>query len=80
MLGTLRAYPQLQDEEGRKQVKQDETVSFSVSEIKDAEGRKHDYYVNAGYAIRTIREEFPELFYRELSFDIFRNMSWQAWQ
>lgn len=54
------------------QVKQDETVSFSVSETKDAEGKKQDYYVNAGYAIRTIREEFPELFYRELSFDIYR--------
>ncbi|KAL1546233.1 hypothetical protein AAHA92_22859 [Salvia divinorum] len=55
------------------QVKQEETVSFSVSETKDEEGRKQDYYVNAGYAIRTIREEFPELFYRELSFDIYRD-------
>ncbi|KAL1549794.1 hypothetical protein AAHA92_17846 [Salvia divinorum] len=55
------------------QVKQDETVSFSVSETKDEEGKKQDYYVNTGYAIRTIREEFPELFYRELSFDIYRD-------
>lgn len=34
---------------------------------------KQDYYVNMGYAIRTLREEFPELFYRELSFDIYRD-------
>lgn len=26
-----------------------------------------------GYAIRCLREEFPELFYREPSFDIYRN-------
>lgn len=34
---------------------------------------KQNYYVNTGYAIRTLREEFPELFYRELSFDIYRD-------
>ncbi|KAF3439935.1 hypothetical protein FNV43_RR18213 [Rhamnella rubrinervis] len=37
------------------------------------EEEKQDYYVNMGYAIRTLREEFPELFYRELSFDIYRD-------
>ncbi|KAM6600933.1 hypothetical protein CsatA_020542 [Cannabis sativa] len=37
------------------------------------EEEKQKYYVNMGYAIRTIREEFPELFYRELSFDIYRD-------
>ena len=36
------------------------------------EEEKQNYYVNMGYAIRTLREEFPELFYRELSFDIYR--------
>lgn len=36
------------------------------------EEEKQDYYVNMGYAIRTLREEFPELFYRELSFGIYR--------
>ncbi|KAH6789258.1 DUF2358 family protein [Perilla frutescens var. frutescens] len=55
------------------QVKHNETASFSVSKTKDEEGKKQDYYVNTGYAIRTIREEFPELFYRELSFDIYRD-------
>ncbi|KAL5572025.1 hypothetical protein UlMin_021622 [Ulmus minor] len=34
---------------------------------------KQDYYLNMGYAIRTLREEFPELFYRELNFDIYRD-------
>lgn len=60
------------------QVKENLTTSFSVSKTKDEEGKKQDYYVNTGYAIRTIREEFPELFYRELSFDIYRyaNFFW----
>ncbi|CAK9134354.1 unnamed protein product [Ilex paraguariensis] len=34
---------------------------------------KQNYYVNTGYAIRTLREEFPALFYKELSFDIYRD-------
>lgn len=54
------------------QVKQIETVPMPPSEAKDENGKKQDYYVNTGYAIRTLREEFPELFYRELSFDIYR--------
>jgi hypothetical protein len=29
-----------------------------------------------GYAIRTLREEFPDLFYKELSFDIYRFGFW----
>ena len=33
---------------------------------------KQIYYVNIGYAIQTLREEFPDLFYRELIFDIYR--------
>ncbi|XP_028769291.1 uncharacterized protein LOC114745402 [Neltuma alba] len=37
------------------------------------EEEKQNYYLNLGYAIRTLREEFPELFYRELSFDIYRD-------
>ena len=39
------------------------------------EEEKQNYYVNMGYAIRTLREEFAELFYRELSFDIYRFVS-----
>ncbi|KAI4355120.1 hypothetical protein L6164_003924 [Bauhinia variegata] len=37
------------------------------------EEEKQNYYVNMGYAIRTLREEFPELFYRDLNFDIYRD-------
>ncbi|KAE8681969.1 delta(8)-fatty-acid desaturase-like [Hibiscus syriacus] len=37
------------------------------------EEEKQDYYVNMGYAIRTLREEFPDIFYRELNFDIYRD-------
>ncbi|XP_010523775.1 PREDICTED: uncharacterized protein LOC104802051 [Tarenaya hassleriana] len=37
------------------------------------EEEKQNYYANLGDAIRTLREEFPDLFYRELSFDIYRD-------
>ncbi|KAL9435194.1 hypothetical protein AB3S75_021459 [Citrus x aurantiifolia] len=46
--------------------------SAPVKPSKEEE-EKHNYYVNMGYAIRTLREEFPALFYRELSFDIYRD-------
>ncbi|MDD0213400.1 hypothetical protein PSY81_23685, partial [Shigella flexneri] len=56
------------------QVKESDTPPFQTSkaEEEEEERKKQDYYVNTGYAIRTLREEFPELFYRELSFDIYR--------
>lgn len=55
------------------QVKLGETSPFPLRKEDDDERKKRDYYVNTGYAIRTLREEFPELFYRELSFDIYRD-------
>lgn len=33
---------------------------------------KQSYYVNMGHAVRSIREEFPSLFYKEPNFDIYR--------
>lgn len=44
----------------------------SLRQSKEDEEEKQNFYVNMGDAIRTIREEFPDLFYRELSFDIYR--------
>jgi hypothetical protein len=35
-------------------------------------GGDQEYYLQCGVAIRTIRDEFPQLFEREMSFDIFR--------
>ncbi|KAL3536757.1 hypothetical protein ACH5RR_000123 [Cinchona calisaya] len=40
---------------------------------KEEEEEKRNYHLNTGYAIRTLREEFPTLFYKELSFDIYRD-------
>ncbi|CAI9768867.1 unnamed protein product [Fraxinus pennsylvanica] len=54
-------------------VKPTGTALFSAKKVMDEEERKQNYYVNTGYAIRTLREEFPELFHRELSFDIYRD-------
>lgn len=39
------------------------------------EEEKQKYYVNLGYAIRSLREDFPSLFNKELSFDIYRFIS-----
>ncbi|XP_073139846.1 uncharacterized protein [Henckelia pumila] len=54
-------------------VKQSETAPFSSRKSDEEEEERQNYHVNIGYAIRTLREEFPELFYRELSFDIYRD-------
>lgn len=32
-----------------------------------------DYHVNVGYAIRTLRDEIPSLFYKEMTYSIFRD-------
>ncbi|MCD7449379.1 hypothetical protein HAX54_051810 [Datura stramonium] len=48
------------------------TSTTSSTEVNEEEEEKRNYYLNTGYAIRTIREEFPSLFYKELSFDIYR--------
>ncbi|GFS38764.1 DUF2358 family protein [Actinidia rufa] len=45
----------------------------SLPKQSKEEEEKQNYHVNTGYAIRTLREEFPELFYKELSFDIYRD-------
>jgi hypothetical protein len=40
----------------------------------DGEERRR-YYVNMGYAIRTLREELPDVFYEQPSLDIYRSVS-----
>lgn len=55
----------------REDVKSHGQFSAAVKPSQEEE-EKQDYYVNTGYAIRTLREEFPQLFYRELTFDIYR--------
>ncbi|KAK3024249.1 hypothetical protein RJ639_043625 [Escallonia herrerae] len=50
-----------------------EQVSPSSSKRSKEEEEKQNYHVHTGYAIRFLREEFPELFYRELTFDVYRD-------
>ncbi|KAE9616063.1 hypothetical protein Lal_00017170 [Lupinus albus] len=47
--------------------------SIPVKEESREEKEKQNYYVNMGYAIRTLREDFPQLFCREPKFDIYRD-------
>lgn len=47
-------------------------VKHPSSKPSKEEEEKRNYYLNTGDAIRTIREELPALFYKELSFDIYR--------
>ncbi|KAK7337993.1 hypothetical protein VNO77_18587 [Canavalia gladiata] len=46
---------------------------FSAPVKREEEEEKEDYYLNMGYAIRSLREDFPALFHREPSFDIYRD-------
>lgn len=48
------------------------TPSSSPKQRKEDED-KQNYHLNVGYAIRSLREEFPELFDRDLTFDIYRD-------
>ncbi|XP_009801438.1 uncharacterized protein LOC107811745 [Nicotiana tabacum] len=50
-----------------------ETSTTLSTKVNEEEEEKRNYYLNTGYAIRTIREEFPALFYKELTFDIYRD-------
>lgn len=53
-------------------VKRDLSMISSSKQSKEEE-EKQNYYVNTGYAIRTLREELPDIFYKELTFDIYRD-------
>ncbi|KAM3329409.1 hypothetical protein ACQJBY_026465 [Aegilops geniculata] len=39
----------------------------------DDEEERRRYYLNLGYAIRTLREEIPDVFYKEPTFDVYRD-------
>ncbi|KAI5073838.1 hypothetical protein GOP47_0011851 [Adiantum capillus-veneris] len=39
---------------------------------KQEDPEEQDFHVNIGYAIRTLREELPCMFYKDLSYDIYR--------
>jgi len=39
---------------------------------EDPERKAKDYYANLGYAIRTLREDIPILFVKDLNYDIYR--------
>lgn len=47
--------------------------SETPPETKQENGLGDDYHVNVGYAIRTLREELPTLFYKEMSYNIYRD-------
>lgn len=45
-----------------------------VSSAQDAQDKqpKDDFYVNLGLAVRTLREDLPLIFTKELNYDIYR--------
>jgi hypothetical protein len=54
-------------------VKLEESPSPSqLKEQEDERRKRQDYYANVGDAIRTLREEIPLLFFRDLTYDIYR--------
>ena len=46
-------------------------LPYSKQSQEDPEKEK-DFHVNVGYAIRTLREELPNMFYKELTYEIYR--------
>ena len=42
------------------------------SRKKQEDTEKSDFHINVGYAIRTLRDEMPSLFYKDISYDIYR--------
>lgn len=57
-----------------------DSISFEVAvqanpppKQKLEDKQRNDYYVNLGSAIRTLREELPVLFSKELTYDIYRD-------
>lgn len=46
--------------------------SSPPSRQKKEGSHKDEFYLNAGYAIRTLREELPSMFYKDLTYDIYR--------
>ncbi|CAO2205124.1 unnamed protein product [Urochloa humidicola] len=49
-----------------------ESPAAARRQEEDEEERQR-YYLNMGYAIRTLREELPDVLYKEPSFDIYRD-------
>ncbi|XP_076888862.1 uncharacterized protein LOC143539424 [Bidens hawaiensis] len=48
-------------------------TSVKPSDEEDQKQTSSSYYVNTGNAIRTLRQDFPDLFYRDLTFNIYRD-------
>jgi hypothetical protein len=44
----------------------------ATKQREEDEEERQRYYLNMGYAIRTLREELPDVLYKEPSFDIYR--------
>ncbi|KFK37418.1 hypothetical protein AALP_AA4G254600 [Arabis alpina] len=57
---------------GKFSVPVKEDCKISRDEEEEEED-KRSYYVNMGHAVRSIREEFPLVFYKEPNFDIYRD-------
>eukprot|EP00268_Persea_americana_P024465 TRINITY_DN2386_c0_g1_i1.p1 TRINITY_DN2386_c0_g1~~TRINITY_DN2386_c0_g1_i1.p1 ORF type:complete len:281 (+),score=52.46 TRINITY_DN2386_c0_g1_i1:238-1080(+) len=50
----------------------DRAVAPTAQDKKEQEKKKDDFYLNLGTAVRTLREDLPLLFSRDLNYDIYR--------
>lgn len=41
-------------------------------DAQDKQKEKDDFYVNLGLAVRTLREDIPQIFTKDLNYDIYR--------
>lgn len=50
----------------------DRAVAPTAQDKKEEEKKKDDFYLNLGTAVRTLREDLPLLFSRDLNYEIYR--------
>ena len=49
------------------------------NDAQDKQQQKDDFYVNLGLAVRTLREDLPLIFTKDLNYDIYRYLTLCYW-
>ncbi|KAI3843846.1 hypothetical protein MKW92_048845 [Papaver armeniacum] len=69
----LEIPPQTVDAQQDKELSSSKLTSTDNSNNNNNKQKKNDFYVNVGLAVRTLREDLPLLFSKDLNYDIYRD-------
>ncbi|KAI3948501.1 hypothetical protein MKW98_019251 [Papaver atlanticum] len=69
----LEIPPQTVDAQQDKELSTSKLTSTGNSNNNNNKQKKNDFYVNVGLAVRTLREDLPLLFSKDLNYDIYRD-------